>query len=169
MKPSYPLKAFVGSNKQVQDFVCGICHEVHTDDMCGSRNCCHVFGKWCIKAWQDTGSQLSQQCPICKEPYSSIENRRVEHKIGMLPMKCQYRGCKKKCSVAEMRRHIIICDPFVVECNTEGCKSRMKRCKIKDHLCPYEIITCTVPNCGETFQRRQLESHNKKEQKYHEM
>jgi len=169
MKKSYDPKAFVSADRSVaSDNTCGICLEVHCDDIVGSRNCSCTFGETCIRDWRNS-EQGRNRCPKCKVPFECIPSHATELVIGRLKINCHSRGCPKKLPVNEMKRHILVCSHALLRCPNQECSARIKRCKLNNHVCQHETIKCEVPFCGAEIKRKFMKKHLKVKKDFHDM
>ncbi len=86
------------------------------------------------------------------KPMRIMRKDLTTHLLEKCPLRfvhCEH--CNKEGAYIYITRdHIIQCPEALVECDNEGCKEMIKRCKLKDrsHDCEYELVKCKYIEYG---------------------
>ncbi|XP_013392436.1 E3 ubiquitin-protein ligase TRIM22 [Lingula anatina] len=145
------------------DLICGICRQVFDDPV--SNVCPHVFCLKCIS--QRLRHNSSRVCPVCHKRLKAAPASPPKELVDrILTMKI---NCTSKCGevfeLRELKGHLnSICLNALVDCDYEekGCKEKMLRKNLPEHLkqCLYRKTTCEA--CGYKCLVKDLATHQHK-------
>ena len=119
--------------KNLEDFVCPICHEIALDPV--QTSCGHLFCGECLK---DT------ICPVCRQQYTSMPDHFNTRRIKGLKVGCPNSGCSWKGELGDLEGHFTTCLYESVPCPND-CGGRFIRCSLGVHTrvgCPLRIVKC---------------------------
>ncbi|XP_070579836.1 E3 ubiquitin-protein ligase NRDP1-like [Ptychodera flava] len=157
------VNQFVGSVDS--ELLCPICRCVYLDPVSNIPNCLHTYCSVCIR--KRLRSESSRFCPVCDEPLRenlSKPSLLLQDKLLSLEIVCNQK-CGATCKLKDLPGHLEReCELTYVNCpySLRGCKFRMLRKDMKEHLeeCDYRWEVCEA--CGFKTYHCMLFTHQKK-------
>ena len=169
------LLFFDESKKNLEDFVCPICHEIASDPV--QTSCGHLFCGECLKG---------SSCPVCRQQYTSVPDHFNTRRIKGLKVECPNSGCSWKGELGDLEGHLTTCLFESVHCpnncgeemirvlrihhtqtecplrivKCQYCSFEDKACALDDHttFCPSVPVECPH-QCGQKTTRSEITSH----------
>ena len=144
-------------NIQIQDLLCGICHEISTHIT--ETSCGHIFCMMCVKRMTH---EQKKKCPICRDEQINTGPSYMRSKfgqestssflkcyIGRIKVKCANKPCKYVGTYSKYQSiHLPVCQYTTLHCPHKECDAIIHRWQMSEHKinCMYHKIICDSCN-----------------------
>ena len=152
---------FVGEERIRRELKCPICLLVlktpHLTDCCGADFC-----KSCI----DGVKGQNKPCPLCREDFKTMINKKVEREVQLLSIYCvnSSKGCTWTGAIKDLDDHIADGNGTNVTANRSVgsivIDMRPIYAQTEERICQYQDLRCPL-GCGEYFLRKDVVYHRK--------
>ena len=153
--PDYVIEG----KKNIKNLICPICYNILKNPIsCNSTKKSHSFCEECI----NKSLEINDKCPICKQEFESVINKKVEKLLQKLKFKCIYaeEGCPKILDYSIYFKHIDKCGfrDILYECQIDKYnyeEKKYKKCgyvgtikKLNKHFikCAFSVYKCIFCN-----------------------
>ena len=145
-------------------YLCPICAKVlrdaHLTVCCGQHFCAS-----CLTHWLGT-QQRRKTCPHCRKTnFQHVPNKEKIREVNELKIRCtnHREGCRWVGELGGLKRHLEShkgCSYVEVACTNKGCRERVRRKDLQNHLqeqCHYRCCVCE--HCGHRDTYKAMASH----------
>ena len=123
----------VEGNKNIDNLICPICYNILKDPIsCNYTEKSHTFCKVCILK----SLKINDKCPLCKQTFEFVTNKKVKELLQKLKFKCKYaeEGCQRILDYPFYFIHLDKCEfkEALYECQVEKysyAKKVLQKCK----------------------------------------